>query len=74
MRKGDSALRVHQLPLLEQVHRLELPGWAEISSLALTTDITNVLACTPEGKLYVLTDPSTSLKLLSKLLRQGFTV
>jgi len=74
MRKGDSALRVHQLPLLEQVHRLELPGWAEISSLALTTDNTNVLACTPEGKLYVLTDPSTSLKLLSKLLRQGFTV
>lgn len=74
MHKGESALRVHKLPSLVEAERLELPGWAEIASLAVTSDNTNVVACTPEGKLYVLTDPSTSLKLLSRLLRVGFTV
>eukprot|EP00850_Spirogloea_muscicola_P020769 SM000226S07410 [mRNA] locus=s226:160492:175617:+ [translate_table: standard] len=60
------------LQTLEVLHRLRLPRWSHVTSLALTSDNSNLLISTADAKLLLYTDPNLSLKLVDEMLRLGW--
>eukprot|EP00850_Spirogloea_muscicola_P008241 SM000043S15869 [mRNA] locus=s43:763446:778532:+ [translate_table: standard] len=60
------------LQTLEVFHRLRLPRWSHVTSLALTSDNSNLLISTADAKLLLYTDPNLSLKLVDEMLRLGW--
>eukprot|EP00850_Spirogloea_muscicola_P006613 SM000031S11622 [mRNA] locus=s31:702958:718064:- [translate_table: standard] len=60
------------LQTLEILHRLRLPRWSHVTSLALTSDNSNLLISTADAKLLLYTDPNLSLKLVDEMLRLGW--